>query len=256
MLGTVLRHAGHARSSRRSGAGEAAVTSGDLEAGRQALHVPLPRPGQGLVEVVDVEHQLALGRAEHAEIGQVGVAAALHVMPESRRGGQVRGHDQRRAPVEGERRDQHPSVADGHQLGTRDGRLLLEQRHRVGPVRRRLPLAVGRAGAAYRAALPRVTLLGPAGSVGLPHRTSQVVPPSALAPVHLDHLPAPLPVGLLDSDRGDPRDPGCGRRRPPIGTGVSDPGGRPDADRQFVRDPNPTRATAWLKANLSVIPAT
>ena len=34
-------------------------------------------PGQGLVEVVDVEHQLALGRGEDAEVRQVRVAADL-----------------------------------------------------------------------------------------------------------------------------------------------------------------------------------
>ena len=40
---------------------EAAVATEDLEARRQTLHVPLPRAGQRLVEVVDVEHQLPLG---------------------------------------------------------------------------------------------------------------------------------------------------------------------------------------------------
>ena len=35
-------------------------------------------PGQRLVEVVDVEDELALGRGEHAEVGEVGVPAELH----------------------------------------------------------------------------------------------------------------------------------------------------------------------------------
>ena len=51
--------------------------AGDLQARRQALDVPLPRPGQGLVEVVDVEHQAALRGGEHPEVGQVGIAAGL-----------------------------------------------------------------------------------------------------------------------------------------------------------------------------------
>ena len=52
------------RSAVRSLAREAVVATGDREAGGEALHVPLPRPGQRLVEVVDVEHEPALGRAE------------------------------------------------------------------------------------------------------------------------------------------------------------------------------------------------
>ena len=43
------------------GRGEAAVATEDLDARGQTLHVPLPRPGQRLVEVVDVEHQPPLG---------------------------------------------------------------------------------------------------------------------------------------------------------------------------------------------------
>ena len=55
---------------------EAVVAAGDREAGGQPLDVPLPRAGERLVEVVDVEDQPALGRGEHAEVGQVRVAAA------------------------------------------------------------------------------------------------------------------------------------------------------------------------------------
>ena len=41
--------------------GEAACAPGDDEARGQALEVELERPAQGLVEVVDVEQQVALG---------------------------------------------------------------------------------------------------------------------------------------------------------------------------------------------------
>ena len=47
------------------------------EARRHPLHVALERPGQRLVEVVEVEHQPALGGGEDAEVGQVGVTAQL-----------------------------------------------------------------------------------------------------------------------------------------------------------------------------------
>ena len=73
----------------------AAVATEDLEARGETLHVPLPRAGERLVEVVDVEHQLPLGRAEHAEVRQVRVAAELDVDPGPRSRGQVGGHDQR-----------------------------------------------------------------------------------------------------------------------------------------------------------------
>ena len=46
-------------------------------AGGQAFEVPLPGSRQGLVEIVDPEHEVALGRREDAEIGHVHVAAGL-----------------------------------------------------------------------------------------------------------------------------------------------------------------------------------
>ena len=51
-------------------------------------------------------------------------------------------HQVGRAAIERERRDQHPAVADRHELGHPRCGLLLEQLDRVRPVRRRLPLAV------------------------------------------------------------------------------------------------------------------
>ena len=126
------------------GRGEAAVASHDLEAGREPLHVPLPRAGERLVEVVDVEQHLPLGRAEQAEVRQVGVTAQLHGDPAYRGRRQVGRHDQRGAPVEGERRDQHPPVADRDQVGYPARRLLFEQRDRIGAVRSGLPSSVTR----------------------------------------------------------------------------------------------------------------
>jgi hypothetical protein len=62
--------------------GEPQVAAGDLEARGQPLHVPLPRARQRLVEVVEVEHELALWRGEHPEVGQVRIAAQLHGDPD------------------------------------------------------------------------------------------------------------------------------------------------------------------------------
>ena len=128
------------------GRGKATVTSHDLETGREALDVPFPRAGQGLVEIVDVENHPALGRAEQAEVRQVRVTAQLHGHPRCRGSRQVGCHDQRGAPVERERRHQHPPVTDGHQLRHPARRLLLQQRYRVRAVWCGLPSSVARPG--------------------------------------------------------------------------------------------------------------
>ncbi len=105
--------------------GEPVVPCGHGQARGQPLDVPLERPGQGLVEVVDVEDQVALRRGERAEVRQVGIPAQLHPQPRRGSGGQVRCHRQRRPPVERERGHQHPPVPDRHQL--RHPRLFLLQ---------------------------------------------------------------------------------------------------------------------------------
>ena len=129
----VLAHGRHDDVAPRGGF-EAAVAPGDLEAGREPLHVPLPWTRQGLVEIVDVEDHLPLGRAEQAEVRQVRIAAELHRQAGTRGRGEVGGHDERGAAKERERADQHAPVADGHELGHADLVLALQQRDRVGPV--------------------------------------------------------------------------------------------------------------------------
>ena len=120
---------------------EPAITSGDLEARGEPLDIPLPRTGKRLVEVVDVEHHLALGGAEQTEVRQVSVAAELHRDPRPRGGRQIGRHDQRGAPVERERRHQHPPVPDRDKFGDAGRGLLLEQLDGVGAVRPRLQSA-------------------------------------------------------------------------------------------------------------------
>ena len=115
-----------------------------LAASRLTSHSHGPRVG--LVEVVDAELQPPFRRGEHAEVHQVGVATDLRGDPRAGCAGQVGGHDERRAPVEGERRHQHPAVADRHQLGHPGHGLLFQQRHRVGPVRARREPGMARPG--------------------------------------------------------------------------------------------------------------
>ena len=59
------------------GVAEPVVAPGDLQAATSRFRVRLPGSRQGLVEVVDVEDQVALRGAEGSEVRQVGVAAYL-----------------------------------------------------------------------------------------------------------------------------------------------------------------------------------
>ncbi len=149
-----------ARGRRRSAvpAAEPAVAAGDRDARREALEVPLPRAGQRLVEVVEVEHQAAVRGRVAAEVGEVRVAAELRRQARARRGGEVGGHDRRRAAEERERRRRHAPVADRDELGQPLGGLALEDADGVGAPRRRRPVAL----TAPRRVLPRAPATGPA----------------------------------------------------------------------------------------------
>jgi hypothetical protein len=70
-----------------------------LAASRFTSH---PWAGQGLVEVVDIEHEVTFGGGEDAEVEQVRVAARLDAEPGRRRGGEVIRHHFRRTAQEGE----------------------------------------------------------------------------------------------------------------------------------------------------------
>ena len=87
------------------------MMSGDDNAGREPLDVPLPRRRQGFVEIVNVEENVALGRCETAEIHQVSVAAGLNAKAGSRGRRQIGRHERGRAAIEGERRLGHAGEA-------------------------------------------------------------------------------------------------------------------------------------------------
>ncbi len=74
-------------------------------------------PRQGLVEIVDVEDDVFLGRGERAEVHQVAIAACLY---RDAGGGlmlEVVGHHGRGAAQEGERARGHALIAHRHELG-------------------------------------------------------------------------------------------------------------------------------------------
>ena len=116
---------------RAFGVSAVAVSSSDLEARREPLDIPLERAGKRLVEVVQVEDEIALRGGEAAEVREVGVAAELHLEAARRQAREVVRHHRRGAAEEGEGRDEHAAVPDRQEL--RDARrgLLLEKRHRV-----------------------------------------------------------------------------------------------------------------------------
>ena len=121
---------------------ESVVPTRDGEARGEPLDVPFPRSGIRLVEIVDVEQELALGRAEQAEVRDVGVAARLDDEARSGRRGQVRGHQVGGAAVERERRREHPPVPDRDELLDATLRLLLEEPYRIRATGGRVPTGV------------------------------------------------------------------------------------------------------------------
>lgn len=135
-LAHPLPVAPHARphGGRAPSAGEPVGAAGDGQARGEPLDVPLPRAGERLVEVVDVEDQVPLGGGEQPEVQHVGVTAQLHRDPRVGRGAEIRGHDRRSAPVEAERRLQHAAVAERHQLRDPGRRLRLQDADRIGPL--------------------------------------------------------------------------------------------------------------------------
>ena len=74
------------------------------ETGTETLEIPLPRSGQCLVEVVHVEDQPPIGRAEPSEVDEMGVPAQLHGNLRRRGPGEVGSHHRRSTAVETERR--------------------------------------------------------------------------------------------------------------------------------------------------------
>ena len=81
----------------------------------------------GLVEVVDVEHEIALRGGEAAEVGEVGVTAQLDPDARLGHGGQVCGHGKGGPPEIGEGRSGHATVADGIQFGHPSSALLCQE---------------------------------------------------------------------------------------------------------------------------------
>ena len=136
------------------------LATADDDTRQQTLHVPLPRGYGRLVEVVEVEHELTLGRGVKPEVADVRVAAGGDEDARVRVAAQVECHQTGGSAVEREGAREHALHAHGHEL--RDAlRVLLSQvRHRVAL---RRP-ALGQLGSCHDAAqaLAQLTRLGAA----------------------------------------------------------------------------------------------
>ena len=86
--------------------------SGQHQRRCHALQVPLERAPNGLVEVIEVEDQPAIGRGECAQVAHMRVAAKLAHDPGGRKLRQVGGHHRRRAAKVSERRLRHQLILE------------------------------------------------------------------------------------------------------------------------------------------------
>ena len=162
----------------------AVVPTSENEARGESLDVPLPRCRQCLVEIVDVHDHAALGRAERAEVCQVTVAACLNAHAGRRSRREVRGHVERCATVERERRFQHAAVAHRDQLGDTPLARLPEKVDGIVPTGRRAPVCVRlpRAGIAQTLSVSTELLAKRTWLDGVPFR--QTRPLSGAPPCH------------------------------------------------------------------------
>ena len=113
----------------------AVLPAGDPDARDQPAQVPLPAAGVGLVEVVEVEDQITLGRGVEPEVAQVRVAAHHRRDARGREFRHVLGHHDRGAAQEPVGRGGHAPDTDRDQ--PLDPALVAEvdQVDRIGPVR-------------------------------------------------------------------------------------------------------------------------
>ena len=110
---------------------EATIASSHREAGDEAPYISLKRTWQRPVEVVDAEHEPAIGAGVSAEVRQLRVTAQLYLEASPGPIGEIGRHHNRRPAKECERRDEHSPAADRIQLTQSCARLGLEQLDRI-----------------------------------------------------------------------------------------------------------------------------
>ena len=119
---------------------EAEFASGQHDARSEPLHVPFPRRGKRLVEIVDVEYQQAFRASEAAEIRYVTITAGLNSKPCGGRRCEIRSHQSRGAAEKCEGRLPHAGVADRQKFREPSAVGMLQQLNTIGAPWGRLPL--------------------------------------------------------------------------------------------------------------------
>jgi hypothetical protein len=99
--------------------------------GDQPLEVPFPRARRHLVEIVQIEDQLAFRRRKAAEVQQMRIAADRKRDTRIGRTAQIMGLQDRASPIEGERRHGHPSVAKRNERVDTASAVGLQKCHRI-----------------------------------------------------------------------------------------------------------------------------
>jgi hypothetical protein len=95
--------------------------------------------GQGLIEIIDVEDELALGGGESSDINQMTIAAGLHSNSRFGRPRQIAGHHRRRSAQECERGGEHTPVPDRYEVCQPRFIRFDQKIDRVGPILPRRP---------------------------------------------------------------------------------------------------------------------
>ena len=117
------------------------------------------RRGQGFIEVVDVEDQVAFRRGEKAKVGDMAVSAGLHPDTADGRGCQIMCHHRGRAAQKSKWVRQHAPKADGNQFRRPALARFLQDVDGIAPAGRGLPFdmcdarRLGAPGTALRNAL-------------------------------------------------------------------------------------------------------
>ncbi len=119
----------------------ARVPAGHPDAGDEPAQVPLPRAGMRLVEVVQVDDEVAFRGSVEAEVTQVGIAADDRRDAGRRQMSDVLGHHDGRAAQETVGRRHHAADPDRDQPLQPALMRMHDLLDRVGPVRRRFPVA-------------------------------------------------------------------------------------------------------------------
>ena len=121
------------------GGAEAVLPRDDVQAGGEALDVPLPRTGSVSSKSLMSNTTLRSGVAKVPKLATWASPHACTVEAGDRRGREVHRHDRGAAAEERERRRRHAVVAHRDELGDARAALLLEHRDRVAVARFRRP---------------------------------------------------------------------------------------------------------------------